>query len=165
MARRRLTPMQREFARHMARTGDREYAAAKAGYASPRVAGWKLLENPEVELATRELQQHFALDKAGAISIVTLVEVATGKAFPAGARVSAAKELRQMSGIGVDEAPSGKDLSDMSPEELRRFIDAGERRVETMKRALADQARPVLEHDRSTIDEEQEDNPNPGVFD
>lgn len=159
MARRRVTPMQAKFARHFARTGDATYAATKAGYASPDTVGSKMVQNELVQRLTRAEQQRFAREEAGSIAIGVFVEVALGKLFPANARVAAAKELRQMSGIGAVEGDDGRELHEMTGDELRREIARMQAHQDAMQRALADQSRPVIEH----VDE-QEDNPKSSVF-
>ena len=150
---RRLNDMQREFVKHMARTGDAEYSAEKAGYASPAVAGWKLMNQQElVANATREETRRFLLQDAGQIAVGILVEIGTDAKQPAGARVNAADKLAKLSGIAIGDEGNAKDPSEMDGNELRVALDKMERQKQAVERALADRAKPVIEADTSLFD-------------
>ena len=149
---RKRSHMQRTFAKHMAHTGDHEYAAAKAGYAFPAVAGGKLAKNPLVQALTRAEQQKFARDHAGGIAIVNLVSIASDQAQPAGARVQANKALLDMAGIGVQDGDKDRDPSEMNGDELHQALERMQRQQQALERALADRARPVIEADPGLFD-------------
>lgn len=151
----RFSGKEKAFVKAMARYNDTEVAATKAGYSSPRAAGWRLSKNPLIAEATREEARKFLLEKGGAIGVYTLAMLATDEKQPAGARVTAATNLAKLSGIGVDDAAGDKDPHEMTSNELHSTLGKLERQREALERALADQARPVIE---------QEDNPKSGAF-
>lgn len=161
----RLTSMERAFVRTMAKPHTSETAASAVGYSNPRVAGWKLMKNDLIANAVRSEARKFLDEKAGPAAVYNLAEIMLDTAQPAGARVKASEILGKWSGMAGDADGPGKELHEMTADELRDHIARMETRRQAMERALADQSRPVLEHERSTIDEEQEDIPNPGVFD
>lgn len=155
----RLTGMEREFVRHMARTHDQSYAAAKAGYAVPKNAGWKLMSNELIQIAVRSEVEKALKEKLGPAAVYNLAEIALDKAQPAGARVKASEILMKAAGLGAQEGDSGKELHEMTGDELRREIARMEAHQQAMQRALADQARPIV--DASPI---EEDSPKSDVF-
>lgn len=144
--------MERRFAKEMARPVDPETAAAKAGYAHPRVAAYKLMKSEGVANATREETRRFLLQDAGQIAVGILVEIGTDPKQPAGARVNAADKLAKLSGIAIGEEGNAKDPSEMDGNELRVALDKMERQKQAVERALADRAKPVIEPDASLFD-------------
>jgi len=147
----RFTFKEREFIKHMARRGDKEYAAAKAGYAEPAIAGWRLMQNEHVRNATFASVQRFLKDHGAAIGVYTLAELAIDDKIPAGVRRAAASDLAKLSGVGVEEAAAGKELHEMSLDELRANAAKLERQREAMLRAISDQAQPVIEAEKDDV--------------
>lgn len=143
----RITPMEREFVKHMARTNDSTYAATKAGYKYPELLGARLRKKPELLEATRETVQAFLRDKGGAIGVYTLAELAIDEAQPGNTRRAAAKDLAILAGIGVTEDTADKAPSEMTPDELSRFTSQLRKQLAALESAKADQARPVIEHE------------------
>lgn len=135
----------------MARTNDATYAATKAGYSSPAVAGWRLENNPIVMEATREDARAFLRDKAGAISVFTLASIAVDDKQPAGARVTASKVLGDMSGIAVTDADTAKDLHEMSPAELRTYQAKLQRQTHAIDVAMSERATIVIEQPKDSV--------------
>lgn len=147
----RFTGMEREFVKVMARVNDAVYAAEKAGYRHADVAGHQIAKKPHIQAATFAEVQRFLKDQGAAIGVYTLAELAIDTAIPAGVRRAAASDLAKLSGVGVEEASAGKELHEMSLDELRANAGKLERQREAMLKAISDQAKPVLE--ASSIDE------------
>lgn len=144
--------MQREFIKTMARTGDAEYSAAKAGYAFPQHQGSNLMRKDVIVQATREETRRFLLQDAGQIAVGILVEIGTDPKQPAGARVNAADKLAKLSGIAIGEEGNAKDPAEMDGNELRVALEKMERQKQAVERALADRAKPVIESDAGLFD-------------
>lgn len=147
----RFTPRERVFVGYMARTQDKEYAAAKAGYPVPDVAGWKLMKNELVINAVRSECEKALNEKLGPAAVYNLAEIALDVKMPAGARVKASEILMKAAGLGVKDGASAKELHEMTGDELRQEIARMEATQAAMTRALSEQARPIVEAE--TIDE------------
>lgn len=137
--------MRKKFAEIYAQTGNRTYAATKAGYADPAATGSVLAKDPQIIELTRAEQQRFAREEAGSHAIRILLEVGTDPKQPGGVRVSAAKVLHAMSGIGASDETDGKDPSEMSGDELHLALARMERQRMAIEKALSDQAKPIVE--------------------
>jgi len=147
----RLTGMEREFIKHMARTNDATYAATKAGYKHPVSLGSRMAAHPLIREATFATVQRFLKDQGAAIGVYTLAELAVDTAIPAGIRRAAASDLAKLSGVGVEEAAAGKELHEMSLDELRANASKLERQREAMLRAISDQAQPVIDQPKEDV--------------
>lgn len=147
----RFTPMERKFVRVMARVNDATYAADKAGYANPTQKGGELMRKPAITGATFAEVQRFLKDQGAAIGVYTLAELAIDEKIPAGVRRAAASDLAKLSGVGVEEASAGKELHEMSLDELRANAAKLERQREAMLRAISDQAAPVIEAEKDDV--------------
>lgn len=157
----RLNSMEKAFIRKMAEPKSATVAAAEAGYKAPRAAGWKLLQNEMIVNAVRSEARKFLDEKAGPAAVYTLTSIMLDDAQPSGSRVKAAETLGKWSGMAGDQEGAGKELHEMTADELRDHIARMETRRQAMERALADQARPVLEGSATA----QEEIPKSGVFD
>ena len=153
----RLTRKELEFVKYMARHNDEEYAATKAGYSFPRVAGHKLKSNPAIAEATFEEVRKFLRNQGAAIGVYTLAELAIDEKVPAGVRRAAAVDLAKLSGVGVAEGEGDKEPHEMTADELARYRSKMERQLDAINQAAADRAKPVL-------DVKQESNPKSSVF-
>ena len=138
-----LTAMERSYIKHMAKTGDGEYAAAKAGYAFPAVAAGKLARNEHVQVATRAEAQKYLREEAGGVSIAVLVSIGVDEKQPAGARVQAAKALAELSDIGLTGEQSRKDPGEMDGAELQDMIAKLERQRDALEAIAAGKAKDV----------------------
>lgn len=148
------TTNERAFARHYALTGDRNYAATKAGYAAPAVAASQALQRPAVQAEIARQQQELLFSKALPAAVKCLIDIAGDVKAPAGARVQASKVILDRT-LGLDEALKGKEPHEMTPEELAKAIDA-------LERVAAERARQVTP---STTIDEAPAAPEMGVFD
>lgn len=143
----RFSDRERKFVESMAITNDPKISAAYAGYASPAQAGWRFMQNPLFQAATREAGLALLRDKAGSIGVATLVSIAMDEKQPAGARVTAGKELVKLSGMAITEGQAEKELHEMTGDELRAHKAKLEAQAQAMAVALADRATPVLENE------------------
>jgi phage terminase small subunit len=119
----RLSDMQRRFAKAHAQTGDPHYAAWKAGYADPISSGNQLKHNPAVQESIRADTQRFLFEKAGALSVNVLVEVAGDKSYKVDARVRAATELAKLANIAITDAAAEKPATELTAGELGSLVE------------------------------------------
>lgn len=135
----------------MARTNDATYAATKAGYAVPEVNGSLIAAKPAIAEATREEIRRFLYEKAGTIGVGVLVELATSPKVADGVRRGAAVDLTKLSGIAITEADDGKELHEMTGQELDAARRKLARRTQAVDSALAEQAKLVIEHEQDSV--------------
>lgn len=141
----RFTPKERVFVAAMARTNDATYAATKAGYSQPVVQGAQMMAKEAIAGATREVVRRFLYEEAGSIGVGVLVELATNPKVADGVRRGAAVDLTKLSGIAITEADDGKELHEMTGQELDAARRKLARRTQAVDSALAEQAK-VIEH-------------------
>ena len=131
------TTSERAFAHHYALTGDRNYAAAKAGYADPPSGASRALARPAVQAEIARVQQERLFSEALPAAVQCLISIATDPKAAAGARVQASKVILDRT-LGIDEAMKGKEPHEMTPDELAKAI-------ERLQRLASDKARPIVE--------------------
>jgi len=145
----KLTPREAAFVGHMAASGDPTYSAKMAGYQTPAVDGWKKSQSPIIAAATRKAQlvriNNDLLPKA--LDLIERVIMDDKEATRN--RLAAAQIVVKYSLGGKDDGET-KEPHEMTPEELQARID-------TLRRAQADKAKPVIEHEPEP--------PESGVFD
>ncbi len=138
------SPKERAFIEASGRGLVPKDAAAVAQYADPEVAAWKLMSNEFIGDAARRAARDVLRNQGAQTGVAVLMSIALDKAQPAGARVTAARSLVQLSGIAGEEKGSS-DPSEMTLEELRRATEKTRMRANLLEHALADAAAPVLE--------------------
>lgn len=117
-----FTPREDVFVERYAATGDKLYAAEKAGFPHPAQAAHRLINAPRVaeEIHARIAQKRIT---GGEVALDTLLELATDrKNVPAGVRRAAAADLWKASGVagsGADE----KDMAEMTADELVGMLE------------------------------------------
>jgi len=153
----RFSGMERDFVANMAKYNDQKLAAERAGYKQASLRGWQLMKNPLIVAAVRSEVTTFLNEKAGPAAVYNLAEIMLDAKMPAGARVKASEIIAKMAGLGHQEGESGKELHEMTGDELRREIQRMEATQAAMQRALSDQAQPVLDHVKDATES--------GVFD
>ena len=143
----KLTAQEAQFVGHFAATGDPTYAAKMARYSQPQAQGWQKAHNPAIVEATRKAQivriNNDLLPKA--LDLIERVIMDDKEATRN--RLTAAQIVVKYSLGGKDDGES-KEPHEMTPEELQARIDQ-------LRRAQADKARPVIEHEAA---------PDPDVF-
>lgn len=142
----RLTRGEQAFIEAYAKTQDREQAE-KAAKLAPR-SGYKILARPDIqaEIARRISAE---IHDLGAVAVDGLRYLVTSEKVPAATRYQAIKyTLDRIEGV-AGESGAGKELHEMTPEELAAAIGSLEARA-------ADLAKPVEPRDQVA---------GPGVFD
>lgn len=113
-----FTPRERSFVKHMVQTNSPTEAARRSGYPQPASIGGVLMKRPGV-VAQIQAEVTARLRTEGArIGVGTLIDIAGGREFPAGARVMAARELVKLSGVGADTPEDEKSPDMMTRAEL-----------------------------------------------
>lgn len=140
----RLGRQERTFAAAFAVTGDKTYAATKAGYSQPAVGAHRALSRPAVLAEIAKQQQERLFSDVLPAAIQCLSDIITNDKAPAGARVQAAKVVLDRT-LGVDDPRQGKEPHEMTGEELARAIAE-------LERIASDRAKPV-----AAIEEAAED--------
>ncbi|MCH4543142.1 terminase small subunit [Ochrobactrum sp. A-1] len=152
-----LTSMERAFVKVMADTNNAPYAAAKAGYRHPDSNGSVLMKKPAIAESVREKARQRLRNEGAEIGVRVLIEIATDAKQPAGARTTAATNLTKLSGIAVDDATQGKELHEMTGQELAAYRNQLERQRQLIDKAMSDAATPIIEGEVKTIDEPEND--------
>jgi phage terminase small subunit len=153
----KTTPQERIFAERYAATGDRDYAARKAGYKAPSVSAAQNLARPAIQAEIARVQTAKLFQDALPAAVECLVSLVKSSTAPAGARVQAAKVILDRT-LGADGAREGKEPHEMSAEELAQAI-------ERLKREAAERAKPaVLELEALEVPEPAEA-PETSLFD
>lgn len=133
----RYTAQERVFIEHAAATGDRTYAATKAGYVQPAVKGCVVGNRPAVQAEIARIQQQRLFEECLPLAINRLVSILHSDKAPAGAQVQAARLVLDRT-LGTDEAGRVKAPHEMTGDELAKAI-------EELKRRAADKAKPVID--------------------
>jgi phage terminase small subunit len=153
----RWTASERVFVNNMAKTGDKTYSATKAGYKQPHVVGHIVAAKPAIQAEIARQQQEILFREALPAAVKCLIDIATDVKAAAGARVQASKVILDRT-LGASEAMGGKEAHEMTAEEIAKAI-------EQLQRVAADRAKPVIELEVSSIDEQQLDEAeNPDIF-
>ena len=121
-----LTEPQMVFVEQLVSTGcTQTEAARRAGYADASQEAWRLMRKPHVLAAVREHRERLISGSLSNIAAETLREVMENKAYPASARVAAARAVWEaaghFAGAGKDQGTE-KPLNEMTEDELRAFI-------------------------------------------
>lgn len=132
----KLTPMQRTFVKVAAGTGDQTYAAYRAGYADPVVAGSKLMAKAHIHESVMETQFRRIRDDLVVKAFDTYDEVLSNKDLPHNWRLKAADKVTDTALKLREEAAANKDLSLMSAAELAA-LSRGLERSKMLIRQLA----------------------------
>lgn len=145
----KLTHKERAFVRTYAATNDATYAATKAGYGTPSQRGSELANTPAIIAEAQRLALSDLSGKILPLAVARHMQILNDKTVT-GQPLNRAIEMAYKYGL-VDAGEGGsKQPHEMTAEELAHAIAA-------LKRAAADQAKPVLELKANA--------PAPGVFD
>jgi phage terminase small subunit len=142
----RLSPRERLFIDRMARTGDAQYAAEKAGYSQPGVRGYQLMMKPAIKSAVLQRAEEVLRDELLPLALERHKMLLTAAGVPAGAQLGAVK-LAYDRTLGEDQDKAAKEPSEMTFDELQQSIET----LRRQQNLIADQARDVT--------------PDSGVFD
>ena len=147
----RMTPKEREFVKHMVRTNDPVYAATKAGYSDPERSGYRNASNPALQEATKQQVERWLNTTGAALGVYVLTELAISTAQPGSVRVRAASKLVDLAGVGVSEADAGKELHEMTGDELANHLAKLEKQRQAIEHAMSDHAKPIIQHEKSDV--------------
>lgn len=139
-----LTEKQRALVAALAKNGDMEAAAAKSGYNV--TAAYTAARLPHVQAALHAEVQT-ALRRAAPIALKVLLGIISDDKVSPRVRVDAAKTVLDRAGHQAPKdgaADLDKPLSDMSPDELRAYVDRAQRE-------LSDRAKPIIEVDSAPV--------------
>jgi hypothetical protein len=114
----------------MAATGDKRYAAEKAGYSQPLTSASKALARPAVHDAIVKLQQQRMTNEALPLAVQAFIDVLSDPKTGAMAKIAAAKVVYEKTATQTDTAD--KPIHELTLAELNARIVA-----------LSDQARAV----------------------
>lgn len=145
------TKQENRFIDEMVRTGDKTYSATKAGYAHPRSNGATIAAKDTIDAAIRQRSAARLQNEAVPIAIDVLIEIMLDRKQPGNTRVNAADKTMKYANV-AGEAGEGKEPHEMTADELARAI-------ERLNQIKADRARPIVELEASSIDQD------PGLFD
>lgn len=133
----KLTTQEAAFIGHMAATGDAHYSAKMAGYRAPSVSAHQKMHNPVTVEAVRKAQVARLNNDLLPKSLDLLERVILDDKEATRNRITAAQTVLKYS-LGQSEGGESKDPSEMTPAEIQARID-------TLRRAMADRAKPVIE--------------------
>lgn len=134
-----LTQKQKVFVENVARGYDANSAAKLAGYAHPDQEAWRLMENENVLQA---LSENISKKITGLapIALNGVQKLITDEKTPAGVKLNACKyildTMRDMQSVNEINNLNAKDMQEMSPEELKAFIQSSRRVI--MREVIAD---------------------------
>lgn len=144
-----LTPQEAAYAGYMAASGDPVYSAARAGYRTPGVDGWKKANNPVMVETVRRAQVARLNNELLPIALNLIERVILDDTENTRNRLTAAKIVVDRTIGMAQDGTETKEPHEMTAAELQA-------RIERLRREQADRARPVIEHDAGQSD---------GVFD
>ena len=128
----RLTGMQRRFVKHMAATGDKEFAAWKAGYSQPATEGNRLMQKVAIKESVIEEQMRRLKTEGVEAATTALISNANDRSLPPGSRNQAAKIIWDVVLKDRENGGNTKDLHEMTLAELQ----AETKRLEMEKAAI-----------------------------
>lgn len=133
--------------------GDAVKAASTAGYADRRSA-YDLQDNLAVQTRIRQLQTKRISGSMSNKALDVLDDIMSSPAYPAAARVSAAKTVLEMGGHGIVAQgqrlrygldTEGKGLEEMTTSELEAFVARQRGALDTLEDVTRSNSAPVLE--------------------
>ncbi len=127
---RTLSEQQTQFCEYLVKENKNPTEAARlAGYAVPKQSAYILTRNPTVLAALRLMRQTVYQTDMASLAANTLKEVMQDPDANPSAKVSAARTALELAGdLGknAEELANGKNLGEMTPEELGSLIDRWE---------------------------------------
>ena len=127
---RSITDQQKDFVNYLVKESKNATEAARlAGYAHPKQSAYDLTRNPSIIMLLRQTRQTVYQTELATLSADTLRNVMLDMDAPASAKVSAARTALELAGdLGKnsEELANGKNLGEMTPDELGSLIDRWE---------------------------------------
>jgi len=122
-----LTFKQQSFVSYLVAENKNPTEACRlAGYSYPKETAYKLTRNPSVILLIQQERRRLYSTDLSIIAVNTLKDIMQDVDAPASARVSASRTALELAGdIGKHaiDSSDGKDLSELTPDQLGRLID------------------------------------------
>ena len=144
-----LTPQEAAYAGYMAASGDPTYSAARAGYRTPEVDGWKKANNPVMVDVVRRAQVARLNNELLPMALNLIEKVILDEKENTRNRLTAAKIVVDRTLGQVQDGAESKEPHEMTAAELQA-------RIERLRREQSERAKPILDAEPS---------PAPGVFD
>lgn len=151
----RLNGMEQKFVDRYAASGDREYAAAKAGYSQPASAASKLLTRADVRNAV-STEVHRRLDGLVVLTLDRFEKMMADTTTPNKDVIAIGKAVMTHWGAQSGQAADSKDPAEMSGDELQR-------RIARLQAETAARAQPILDLAPDAVTE-LEDGDDEGVL-
>lgn len=148
----RLTPAEKVVTKVMAETGSAAYAQRKANISQPAMS--KMLARPAVQAEIARQHNEMLFRDILPLAVAAHKRLLSDPRTPAGATVQAVK-LAYDRTLGSEDGARSKEPHEMTPEELAEAIA-------TLSRIASDRAKPVIDVEPSTIDDEDE--PKGSIF-
>lgn len=144
-----LTPQEAAFAGYMAASGDATYSAARAGYRTPTVDGWKKTHDPAMVAVVKRAQMARLTNDLLPLSLTVLQNVLSDDRETTRNRLTAVGLVLRYT-VGQDQhGAETKEPHEMTAAELQE-------RIERLRREQSERAKPVIDAEPA---------PGPGVFD
>lgn len=137
------------------KTGDKTYAATKAGYNSPAQNGSRVASRPAVDQEIRARTMAMLHNEGVPLAVGTLMMIASTDKAPWNARVAASKEILAAADRHYQQDNAGKEPHEMTSEELAARLQQAAAQVQALETIAADRARPVEDVEPSSIDDDQ----------
>ena len=131
--------MEKAFSNKMASSGDAVYAAEKAGYAHPRQAASKNMQNVDVQNDIRRQSLKKLNEGILPLAVDEHERLLRDKLVPAGAKATLIK-LAYDRTLGANDDGSQKEPHEMTSEEI-------DRRLAALRAEAANRSKPVIEHE------------------
>lgn len=149
----RLTKAEVAFSRAYAATGHKTFAAMSAGYAMPAEAAAQVLARPAVQESIKRQQIARLNNELLPLALDTISTILENEKATDSNKLTAAGLVMKYS-VGQDGAGETREPHEMSADELAQ-------RIQALRREAAERAKPVIDVEASSIDE---DEPETGVF-
>ncbi len=140
-----LTRHERQFAAAYAQLGSVTEAAKKAGYAN-HTGGVNALKRQDVNAEIARIQAERLFNEVLPLAVQVHIDLLTSPTTPAGAKVQAVK-LAYDRTLGSDQASTGKEPHEMTPQELQKALDDARLKAAALESVKADRSRPILENE------------------
>lgn len=149
-----LTRQERIVSERFAATGDKAYAMQKAGYSMPETNAGRVFNRPAVQESIKRQQLARLNNELLPLALDTIETILRNPKASDSNKLTATSQVLKHTAGAAGEGEGAKEPHEMSAEELQHRIDA-------LRREAAERARPIIDAEPSTIDE---DAPSDGVF-
>lgn len=149
----KLTKQEHVFIDAMVQSGDKPYAAHRAGYKHPDVNGYLIAKRPAVDQEIRERAMARLFNEGVPLAIGTLIDIAGNGKAPWNSRVAASKEILAAADRERGAGATAKEPHEMTNDEIAARLAQLEAQEIALTTIAADRARPVEQ--MPAIDDEE----------